>query len=203
MPVWKYVFSWVIQLPPDPRKQWNRKQFCYTGSQAWFESMFCVRHKSVFVILILVSGWQKQQLEHLFSNVTLISLHSIFYILLSDMIIFSVFKPWCCFLNFSVSSMPLNYDALCTISCHHICFLINSSKKRRGIGTCLFFTPLCSVLISVVMQSSCDSPLCSHHWCFVTQLINLPHIKSQTLVPHLLNFYLVIIFVLQIVTNVA
>lgn len=126
--------------------------------------ILCLSQKCLFVIIILVSGWQKQQLEHLFSNVTLISLHSIFYILLSDMIIFSVLKPWCCFLSFSVSSMPLNDDALCTSSCHHICFLINStSKKRRGIGTCLFFTPLCSVLISVVMQSSCDSPLCSHH----------------------------------------
>lgn len=148
VPVWKYLVDnlYIIQLPQTLESSEMGSHLVTLAAKPDLKVCFVLSQKCLFVILILVSGWQKQQLEHLFSNVTLISLHSIFYILLSDMIIFSVFKPWCCFLSFSVSSMPLNYDALCTISCHHICFLINSTvKKKRNWDMFIFYPALFSI----------------------------------------------------------
>lgn len=107
---------------------------------------------------------KKNSSYHNMDNITLILLHSIFYMNLSNIaIIFTT-------LNFGVASLMFLLSQTCQVCLSFVMpcvsflvilyvFLQNSKMKRNW--DMFIFNPHCSVLISCWHTSSCDSLLCS------------------------------------------
>lgn len=119
---------------------------------------------------------KKNSSYHNMDNITLILLHSIFYMNLSNIaIIFTT-------LNFGVASLMFLLSQTCQVCLSFVMpcvsflvilyvFLQNSKMKRNW--DMFIFNPHCSVLISCWHTSSCDSLLCSRSWFFCSQQVNL------------------------------